>query len=139
MPLIHFAPLVGDASVDWYVIQPNLSEGDLKLLTTVPHVLNPGHLLLDFADNGGAGRPARRRGDGRHVRRTRRRGARQADLADVAVVGRMALVPDRTDSPWYPTVRLFRQPKIDDWSTVIDEVQQGLIAFETARVAALAA
>src|SRR5262249_54631735 len=28
----------------------------------------------------------------------------------------------RADSPWYPTARLFRQPKPDDWESVVDEV-----------------
>ena len=27
---------------------------------------------------------------------------------------------DRTDSPWYPTAKLFRQPVIGDWATVVD-------------------
>jgi len=26
---------------------------------------------------------------------------------------------DRTDSPWYPTMRIFRQPKFGDWTSVI--------------------
>ena len=29
---------------------------------------------------------------------------------------------DRQDSPWYPTMRLFRQPKEGDWETVIHQV-----------------
>jgi hypothetical protein len=30
--------------------------------------------------------------------------------------------PDRTDSPWYPTLRLFRQPRAGDWGLVIERV-----------------
>ena len=34
---------------------------------------------------------------------------------------------DRTDSPWYPTMRLFRQSAHGDWSGVIREVRSTLI------------
>jgi hypothetical protein len=33
---------------------------------------------------------------------------------------------DREDSPWYPTMRLFRQTKPGDWTTVVDALGQGL-------------
>src|SRR6266513_2126419 len=33
---------------------------------------------------------------------------------------------DREDSPWYPTARLFRQPKIGDWDSVIHKGRQEL-------------
>jgi hypothetical protein len=33
---------------------------------------------------------------------------------------------DREDSPWYPTARLFRQPVIDDWNSVIANVVDNL-------------
>jgi tetratricopeptide (TPR) repeat protein len=32
----------------------------------------------------------------------------------------------RTDSPWYPTMRLFRQPKIGDWESVVQSVMTAL-------------
>jgi len=33
---------------------------------------------------------------------------------------------ERSDSPWYPSMRIFRQSKAGDWSTVVSEVQQAL-------------
>jgi tetratricopeptide (TPR) repeat protein len=33
----------------------------------------------------------------------------------------------REDSPWYPTARLFRQPKQGDWPAVIDRVRKALV------------
>ncbi len=44
----------------------------------------------------------------------------------------LPFVPDwrwmlgREDSPWYPTMRLFRQPSIGDWKSVIDKVEEEL-------------
>jgi tetratricopeptide (TPR) repeat protein len=42
---------------------------------------------------------------------------------------------DRTDSPWYPTVRLFRQPEAHDYASVIDSVRGELLTLIAAKQA----
>jgi tetratricopeptide (TPR) repeat protein len=37
---------------------------------------------------------------------------------------------DRADSPWYPTMRLFRQPKFGEWDPVLERVRGELEALE---------
>ena len=39
----------------------------------------------------------------------------------------------RSDTPWYPTVRLFRQPSRGDWPAVIEQVTAALAAFRDGR------
>ncbi|CAB3778446.1 tetratricopeptide repeat protein [Pararobbsia alpina] len=135
MPIAHLAPLLGDASVDWCVIQPGLSPFDQLSLTSVPHVFNAGNHLTDFADT-----------------------AALIEILDVVVsvdtsVAHIAgalgkpiwlMLPwaaewrwfhDRTDSPWYPSARLFRQPALGDWEGLVDNVQQALIEFARGKAA----
>jgi ADP-heptose:LPS heptosyltransferase len=33
---------------------------------------------------------------------------------------------DRSDCPWYPTMRLFRQPSVGDWTTPVEQVVEAL-------------
>lgn len=40
---------------------------------------------------------------------------------------------DRSDSPWYPSLRLYRQEKPGDWSEVLAQVSQDLAAFRAAK------
>jgi ADP-heptose:LPS heptosyltransferase len=42
---------------------------------------------------------------------------------------------DRTDSPWYPTVRLFRQRRHLDWSGVFEEMAAQLAPLAAAKLA----
>jgi tetratricopeptide (TPR) repeat protein len=51
----------------------------------------------------------------------------------------LKFVPDwrwmmaRSDSPWYPTLRLFRQPKMDDWETPMSQIASELAAIASSR------
>jgi tetratricopeptide (TPR) repeat protein len=36
---------------------------------------------------------------------------------------------DRTDSPWYPTIKLYRQPKLGDWESVVSNIKEDLIKW----------
>jgi len=40
---------------------------------------------------------------------------------------------DRTDSPWYPTVRLFRQPAPGQWDPIVAEIARRLAGLPAAR------
>ena len=33
---------------------------------------------------------------------------------------------DREDSPWYPSLRLFRQPRLGDWEPVFERMAEAL-------------
>jgi ADP-heptose:LPS heptosyltransferase len=41
-------------------------------------------------------------------------------------VGDWRWLRDRNDSPWYNSVRLFRQPQLGDWNAVIEKVEEEL-------------
>ena len=43
---------------------------------------------------------------------------------------------ERNDSPWYPTMRLFRQPRPNDWQMVVDNVRAALLALMTTAASA---
>jgi hypothetical protein len=36
---------------------------------------------------------------------------------------------DRSDSPWYPTMRLFRQSRAGDWSAPVEQIAAALRSF----------
>jgi hypothetical protein len=39
---------------------------------------------------------------------------------------------DRSDTPWYPTARLFRQPRTGDWESVLACVESALRSLKSA-------
>ncbi len=40
---------------------------------------------------------------------------------------------ERTDSPWYPTAKLYRQQKAGDWDAVVQRVKADLMSFHTGK------
>lgn len=107
-------------------LQKELRDGDRDMLAAHPEILHLGDALTDFADTaavmasldlvisvdtaaahlaGALGRP-------------------------VWILQRFApdfrWLLDREDSPWYPSARLFRQPRFGDWDSVIDQVALAL-------------
>ena len=111
-------------------LQKGLSLEDGEVLHANPHILNFAHELLDFGDT-----------------------AALADLLDcivsvdtsvahlAAALGKKTWIllpndPDwrwlleRDDSPWYPTVTLYRQPVPGDWFTVLSKVREGLLVLK---------
>ena len=36
---------------------------------------------------------------------------------------------DRSDTLWYPSMKLYRQPSLDDWDSVFQQIQSDLAKF----------
>lgn len=43
---------------------------------------------------------------------------------------------NRLDSPWYPTMRIFRQPRFGDWESVVTEVETALRTLSASQASA---
>jgi tetratricopeptide (TPR) repeat protein len=130
IPLTQLLPLLAFADADFFSLQRDLRPGDDALLRDHPGLVHLGPALDDFADTAAV--------------------ISQLDLVitiDSAVahlagaMGKpvwilLAFCPDwrwhldREDSPWYSSARLFRQPAIGDWDSVIDRVGRELRAVE---------
>ena len=125
VPLPLFSKIFGDDRFHFYSLNRDMKAGDAALLPSLP-VTDLSKRLNNFADNA--------------------RFIGQMDLlitCDTATahlaggLGRpvwvlLPFAPDwrwlteRSDNPWYPGLRLFRQKKISDWASVIDQVQEAL-------------
>jgi ADP-heptose:LPS heptosyltransferase len=115
--------LFAASNVEFVTLQKELGPGEAATLRLHSNVTAVGEELTDFADT-----------------------AALISLLDLVVavdtsvvhlagaIGRpfWLLVPfapdfrwllDREDSPWYPTARLFRQPRINDWESVLERVR----------------
>ncbi|HYG91054.1 MAG TPA: glycosyltransferase family 9 protein [Azospirillum sp.] len=128
-PLERLAPLLTMAGVEFHSLQKGPPEAGLDGVVGGDRVIRHGDSLQDFADTAAlvAGLDL----------------VIGVDTAVIHLAGALARPvwtllsadPDwrwmrgRTDSPWYPTMRLFRQPVLGDWTTVIADVAQSLRRF----------
>lgn len=131
IPLAQFSQLLNNNSARFFSLQRDLRDEDAAILANFPEVQHFGKQLQDFADT-----------------------AALIELMDMIIsvdtsvahlAGAMAkpvwiLLPhnpdwrwllNRTDTPWYPTMRLFRQPVQGDWQSVLDQVNQCLLSYAT--------
>ncbi len=120
IPLQDLAPLLA-FDADWYSLHHETPEGDFAALADLPQ-LNQFGAGLDF-DNAAA-----------LIEQLDLVITADTSLANLAAaVGKPVwmLLPvmadwrwmrDREDTPWYPTMRLFRQTALGEWSPVADRV-----------------
>ncbi len=125
MPIAALAPLTGLAGVRLYSLQVGARAADLDLLPA-GSITDLSPQLTDFAETaaalsaldlviavdtsvvhlaGALGRPA---------------------WLLLSTVSEWRWLKDRDDTPWYPTVRLFRQDRYRDWAGLVSRVAEAL-------------
>lgn len=126
IPLARFAPLLGMRDCRFVLLQTDLREADAATRATLPGLRFPGVALGDFADT--AGLIA-------NLNLVVSIDTSVAHLAGALGAPTRLLLPfspdyrwqlGRSDSPWYPSLQLYRQPAAGDWDTVIEAVRQDL-------------
>jgi tetratricopeptide (TPR) repeat protein len=122
----RFRPLLSVPDVTFVSLQQELGAAEAASLEHHPNVIRLGGELRDFADTAAVVSLLDL--------------VVSADTAMVHLAGALgrpvwALLPfapdfrwllDRPDSPWYPTARLFRQPRSGDWESVLARVRDEL-------------
>jgi hypothetical protein len=125
LPLERLAPVLSAPGVDFVSVQKEVTESDAALLRD-HGVVQLGQEFADFSDTAAV------------VAMLDLIVAVDTSVAHLAgAMGKVValLVPfspdwrwllDRTDSPWYPTMRLFRQNAVGDWSSPIERLRKEL-------------
>jgi tetratricopeptide (TPR) repeat protein/glycosyltransferase involved in cell wall biosynthesis len=122
----HFLPLLQDTPCDFFSLQAGPKAAELKSLPEGVKVWDAGSRLRDFADTAAV------MGQLDLVISTCTSTLHLAGALARPAWGLLSYAPDwrwlrgREDSPWYPTVRLFRQAAPGDWAGVLERAQQAL-------------
>ena len=124
--LDQFLPLLRLPGIRFFSLQCGPRSADLKKLPADIQVENLGSRVRDFADTAAA------MGQMDLVISVCTSTLHLAGALARPVWGVLAFSPcwrwmlGRSDSPWYPTMTLFRQPKPGDWAGVIAQVEAAL-------------
>jgi ADP-heptose:LPS heptosyltransferase len=128
VPLALLAPLLAAPGLEVFLVQTDIRAGDDAVVAAHPGVVDLRRELGDLADTAAV------------LERMDLVISVDSAVAHLAgALGRplWVLLPfmadwrwleERTDSPWYPTARLFRQPGFGDWAPVVGAVQAALRA-----------
>ena len=124
IPLTRLRPLLRQTGVGWHILQKDLRPADVQVLSVTPRLSD--HRLDDFADTaaliavldlivtvdtaiahlaGALGRPT---------------------WLLLPSVADWRWLSEREDSPWYPGMRIFRQPSPGNWGAVVARLAQDL-------------
>lgn len=124
--LSRLVPLLSVPGIQFVSIQKDLRAGDEELLRQHPRVVHLGDKLDDFSDTAAV--------------MSLLDLVISSDTASVHLAGALnrpvwillqqspdwRWLLDRDDSPWYPSAKLFRQPKAGDWESVVGQVSEKL-------------
>jgi len=122
----QFLPLFQNTPCDFFSLQAGPKSAELKSLPDGVKVVDAGSLLRDFADTAAV------MGQLDLVISTCTSTLHLAGALARPAWGLLSFAPDwrwlrrRVDSPWYPTMRLFRQAAPGDWTGVVERAQEAL-------------
>jgi hypothetical protein len=131
VPLETMIPLFTQSGFEFHVLQKDLRDGDQVILDRLNNV--HVHTLADFSDTAAL--------------IAQMDMVISVDTVTAHLSGAMGcptwvLLPSfpdwrwllgRDDSPWYPTIRLFRRAKDDDWPDVIARVRDELVLWHSSQ------
>jgi tetratricopeptide (TPR) repeat protein len=126
VPLAALRPLL-QLDADFISLQKEVAPADSIALASMPGIARHGESLSDFADTAAlvANLDLVIAADSSVVHLAGALGK------PVWVMNRYApcwrWLRGRSDSPWYPTARLYRQAAFGDWAGVVDQIRQALV------------